>query len=1823
MLRKFTFLLGFLLMISTSLFGSDYFWVGGSGDWSDINHWVTTSGGATHHIQTPTASDNVIFDANSMSANAIVNLNSQTIFCNDFNVEAIAYNLKFIGVCQEWRIYGGVKLNSNFTASLATMFFEALSGTHIIKSNSKKIFVSIYFRGTATWSLSDKLDCVNIYLESGSLKTNSNSIEAGNFISSSSYSRSLDLGNSKFRVSSWNVSGSGYSVNAGNSKIFIKSAYNNFQHTNTSNLVYHNLTFLSHGYLNSTNMNTSFHKVKFHADGGLTGDNSFDTLIFSKGGVYSLAAGKTQTIIHAFVADGNCKDPIKISSSNGFGLFSKSSGAVNCTYLVLSHIHAGGGASFSDQGGIDLGDNTGWFIQLPPNRNLFWVGGDGIWADTVHWSLTSGGPGGACIPTIVDDINFDVNSFPDPQDIDNKVDMQHVGRCHDFNWENTLSGKLLHKDTLTIYGSCFFGKNLDLKQERIIDFRSNDLGETIETNNIELNDQELRFTGGGSWQLLDSLKNGLGVIIHLNGHLKTSGQYVHTNSFHSSDQKPKELSFGSSVLDIVEMVYIEQDSLTVHPNTSHFRMLGENSIFETLQANPAQLYNLTFVPVESQGNIKTKSTRFNRLSYYQDMILEGTASSDTIYYEKNHDYIFYSREDSILKKLIAVGTCDEPISFRDQWSLNNYYFRMAPTASVSVDYVNMRGNIIMGQGPYLATNSSDLGMNVNWTFSYNSVDHYWVGGQGNWQDKGHWSYSSGGPGGACIPMIYDDVFFNADSFGSLNDTVLVDSMNTYCRKMTWLNAVNEPVFVNESNYVSYISGSLELIPNMIFHNKGETYFVWDQNNKTIDMAGNQFDGNIIFCDTGSWLLLDTLIVAADIFHGRGKLLSNQYLIATHNYNAIGSYPKTLDIQNNEVHLMQSVFGMFLWNQDIQTYLLANNSHIIFKGSGRIMTQGFGQTQYDKVSFIDTLGKGDVDHDALVTNTFSRLFFQYDGDISGENTIDTLIFSKGGTYKFAAGYDQYIQHKWKADADCYGMITIIGKAPSNLSGNSNIHMLNGNVVLHSVSLKDIVGIGNGSFSINGGVDLGGNSSNWQITPTTARTLYWVNDGGDWFDTTHWSFNSGGAGGECIPTYKDDVFFDTASFSVFNDTAFSYLSIDCHNMIWQWTPDSPIMRFTDNINIYGSIALGDTMTAVFPKLLMHAVDTTNFIKTSGIIIQSISFLSAGGWHLLDSLTVAGNINHLRGSFRTMGKAVTASAYSSTYFTPRLLDIQNSNLRLSKHMTIQSDGYSLNSTNSTIIFDNYIGSFSLNIKGSKALHFDEVRFMPENKLNSLINNKTSVKQYFNKVTINNNAKIIGHNEFDTLIFRSGNTYELDFSKSQIVNDYWFLRGNNCYALNLQSTKKNSVANVISSAATVSGDFINMRDIAASGGAMFYAGSFSTDISNNSGWVFSNGPQYVYGLGPNVKFNLGGNVTLSTSNFNGGPNTTYVWSTGSTSSSINVNKTGWYFITVTYAGGCVVKDSIFVGCNLQMNYNITNNICNGDSLGIIYSIVPDTNYQYDYQWSTGDTLDFTDSLFAGQFIVLVSADSGLCAVIDTLMVTEPPPVFSPQGDTAFCVDDSVLLDLGSFVSFIWNDSYQGQYRWINQPDTFIIRVEDADGCWSVADTISIREDPRPIVDLGADTTICLNESVLLEVANGMDSYLWNTNSAMNSITAYYTGVYWVRISKKTCIVSDTIEIFNCPPKFIVPNVFTPNNDGYNDVFNIDYQNIWEFEVKIYDRWGAKVFQSSNLDKPWDGKINGREAAEGVYFWQIIYQEYNGQGEGSKDKMVRGTLSLYRSMKK
>jgi gliding motility-associated-like protein len=152
----------------------------------------------------------------------------------------------------------------------------------------------------------------------------------------------------------------------------------------------------------------------------------------------------------------------------------------------------------------------------------------------------------------------------------------------------------------------------------------------------------------------------------------------------------------------------------------------------------------------------------------------------------------------------------------------------------------------------------------------------------------------------------------------------------------------------------------------------------------------------------------------------------------------------------------------------------------------------------------------------------------------------------------------------------------------------------------------------------------------------------------------------------------------------------------------------------------------------------------------------------------------------------------------------------------------------------------------------------------------------------------------------------------------------------------------------------------------------------------------------------------------------------------------------------------------------------------------------------------------------------------------------------------------------------------------------------------------PLQVQTIYFDTAMCPGSNIVLDVTrlikepeNVFPEYLWSDGfegSVRNFTSAGYYNVYI-----NTGLVVDTInitinEIPGCPENFYVPNAFSPNNDGINDIFRIKSENVTVVGFDIYTRWGEKIFSSTDAFEGWDGTVQGALQNTGVYIYVINY---------------------------
>ncbi|CAL1518921.1 lectin-like domain-containing protein [Chitinophaga sp. MM2321] len=185
-------------------------------------------------------------------------------------------------------------------------------------------------------------------------------------------------------------------------------------------------------------------------------------------------------------------------------------------------------------------------------------------------------------------------------------------------------------------------------------------------------------------------------------------------------------------------------------------------------------------------------------------------------------------------------------------------------------------------------------------------------------------------------------------------------------------------------------------------------------------------------------------------------------------------------------------------------------------------------------------------------------------------------------------------------------------------------------------------------------------------------------------------------------------------------------------------------------------------------------------------------------------------------------------------------------------------------------------------------------------------------------------------------------------------------------------------------------------------------------------------------------------------------------------------------------------------------------------------------------------------------------------------------------------------------------------------------DDCTS--NTVSL---PTKIVrvkaDAGRDTIISANQPLQLQALEANDlQYTWSPARGLsNRFIAAPVAVlqqdqtYELRVtSPEGCSDADLVHVKVYEgPAFYVPNAFTPNNDGRNDVFRVIAPGVPKLDFfRIWDRWGQEIFQSNSLSAAWDGTVRGQPAAAATYVWMVQGVDYTGRRFSRQ-----GTVTLIR----
>lgn len=192
--------------------------------------------------------------------------------------------------------------------------------------------------------------------------------------------------------------------------------------------------------------------------------------------------------------------------------------------------------------------------------------------------------------------------------------------------------------------------------------------------------------------------------------------------------------------------------------------------------------------------------------------------------------------------------------------------------------------------------------------------------------------------------------------------------------------------------------------------------------------------------------------------------------------------------------------------------------------------------------------------------------------------------------------------------------------------------------------------------------------------------------------------------------------------------------------------------------------------------------------------------------------------------------------------------------------------------------------------------------------------------------------------------------------------------------------------------------------------------------------------------------------------------------------------------------------------------------------------------------------------------------------------------------------------------ETYAGYSSSGTYTDTFIA----SNGCDSIQ-TLHLFVQQKPKPDLGNKTAICNGDT--LQLSPGLfSSYLWQDGSMQEFYPVDKPGTYSVTVTNTCGTAWDDILIKDGTCNIFFPNAFSPNKDGKNDSFKILTDlSLQQYQLSVFNRWGQKIFQTSDPSKGWDGIFNGIEQPSSVFIWICIYRRANVTAT------LKGTVALIR----
>jgi gliding motility-associated-like protein len=340
------------------------------------------------------------------------------------------------------------------------------------------------------------------------------------------------------------------------------------------------------------------------------------------------------------------------------------------------------------------------------------------------------------------------------------------------------------------------------------------------------------------------------------------------------------------------------------------------------------------------------------------------------------------------------------------------------------------------------------------------------------------------------------------------------------------------------------------------------------------------------------------------------------------------------------------------------------------------------------------------------------------------------------------------------------------------------------------------------------------------------------------------------------------------------------------------------------------------------------------------------------------------------------------------------------------------------------------------------------------------------------------------------------------------------------------------------------------------------------------------------------------------------YLWSDNSAGTTLAINTPGDYFVSSTNVCGSDQIDFTIVDLGSAPTLVVTGDleICDGENTTL--TATGNGNFVWN---STISGATFTTNV-PGTYVVEATNNCGAVSESVTVISLGAYPDALLQGALEICdANEVTTLTVSGGIDYLWSNGNAANTESFGAGSHFVVA---ATNCGT--DTVFFDVINHQVTANFTPSTTSGTEPLLVEFTNtsvGATAYNWSFGTGENSLlenvgfTYSEDGVYTVVLtaSNNHCLDTSVVLILVNPlPELIIPNIFTPNNDGANDLFLVSNIIITSIEGAIFNRWGQQMYiQDSNSVFSWDGRTPvGNEVPEGTYYYVLNIVLINGESK-------------------